>query len=215
MLSLNAPKACRPRAASQRPRAAAAAPVSRRSAVVVLAHGPHGATKVLPTGEASAKRGQAVRFVRGSCLTPRRGRRLRPGDAHGGHEAAHQGPGAQGGRRGRAQAAASGAHLHRQQAPPASCAAPGRPRCARLAPDRCTDAADRAADAQLRASQWTPTLKGYLAFLNESKAVYETFESIMADGRHPECEPPAGGCPRRPPWRPAGPPACRALPPCL
>lgn len=38
------------------------------------------------------------------------------------------------------------------------------------------------------ALQWEPTLKGYLQFLGESKVVYETFEDIMKQASHPECE---------------------------
>eukprot|EP00878_Enallax_costatus_P013978 GHUV01014617.1.p1 GENE.GHUV01014617.1~~GHUV01014617.1.p1 ORF type:complete len:184 (+),score=52.94 GHUV01014617.1:597-1148(+) len=34
--------------------------------------------------------------------------------------------------------------------------------------------------------QWAPTLNGYLQFLAESKVVYETFEDVLKDEKHPE-----------------------------
>lgn len=36
--------------------------------------------------------------------------------------------------------------------------------------------------------QWSPSLKGYLQFLAESEVVYKTFEDIMTEASHPECE---------------------------
>jgi len=45
------------------------------------------------------------------------------------------------------------------------------------------------AEAPLKQAPWVPTPVGYARFLDESKIVFGTFESIMAaaDG-HPECE---------------------------
>ena len=36
--------------------------------------------------------------------------------------------------------------------------------------------------------QWQPTREGYLRFLTESKQVYDTVESIIAEAPFPECE---------------------------
>jgi heme oxygenase len=41
-------------------------------------------------------------------------------------------------------------------------------------------------EAPKRNKPWAPTLKGYLQFLAESKVVYETFEDVLKDERHPE-----------------------------
>lgn len=38
--------------------------------------------------------------------------------------------------------------------------------------------------------QWQPTREGYLRFLTESKQVYDTVESIIAEAPFPECEHP-------------------------
>ena len=38
-------------------------------------------------------------------------------------------------------------------------------------------------------AQWQPTREGYLRFLTESKAVYETLERIVAEASHSECTP--------------------------
>jgi hypothetical protein len=79
MLSLNAPKTCAPRAASGQRARAAPAPVSRRSAVVVLAHGgPHGANKVMPTGawQPAGRRGAPEHAARARGLLRPRARCL-------------------------------------------------------------------------------------------------------------------------------------------
>ena len=39
--------------------------------------------------------------------------------------------------------------------------------------------------------QWQPTREGYLRFLVESKEVYNTLESIVADAQHSHCKSPA------------------------
>ena len=36
--------------------------------------------------------------------------------------------------------------------------------------------------------QWQPSREGYLRFLTESKAVYDTMENIIAEAPFPECE---------------------------
>jgi hypothetical protein len=37
-------------------------------------------------------------------------------------------------------------------------------------------------------AQFAPTREGYLQFLAESKAVYDTLERIMNEAKHPQCE---------------------------
>lgn len=51
---------------------------------------------------------------------------------------------------------------------------------------------------RLLAPQWTPTKEGYLAFLVESKAVYDEMESLMASGSNPMCASPCPVSPRPP-----------------
>ena len=36
--------------------------------------------------------------------------------------------------------------------------------------------------------QWTPSRRGYLRFLAESKAVYDTLEQIVEEAPKPECK---------------------------
>lgn len=42
--------------------------------------------------------------------------------------------------------------------------------------------------------QMTPSLQGYLQFLAESKVVYDTFEDVLTDKRHPECKECSSSC---------------------
>ena len=44
---------------------------------------------------------------------------------------------------------------------------------------------ERKADPNASMRAWTPTKEGYLRFLVESKAVYDTLEGIMAEAAHP------------------------------
>ena len=38
-----------------------------------------------------------------------------------------------------------------------------------------------------RSTQWEPTREGYLKFLAESKALFQTLENIVEEAPHPDC----------------------------